>query len=203
MPTTNKEKHLLVVSFLEGKNFTRRNKVNFIVEAKFDGENLATDAVNHDETIEINQELAWELDKKSLHMHRLQRSAIKAVCYAVGESMKESIGYIVLDIRSAAEGVGKPKWYNLLQSKYPKSKPAIQINLYVEDDQPVQLTNIIENPSDSFNASFESKKMPLNVNLIENEGYFQIEKKTSQCETYVLTITIAFAKNLMRVRISL
>jgi len=134
-----KEKHLLVVSFLEGKSFTKRHKVKFLIEAKFDGEQLATDPVDHDETIEINQELAWELDKKSLHMHKLQRSVIKAVCYAVSDTFKENIGYVVLDIRSAPDGNGKPKWYNLLQPKYPKSKPSIQINLYVEDDQPVQL----------------------------------------------------------------
>ena len=77
-----------------------------MVEAKFDGEQLATDAVDHQETIEINQELAWELDKKSLQMHRLQRSAIKAICYAIGEEAKENIGYVVLDIRSAPEGIG-------------------------------------------------------------------------------------------------
>jgi centrosomal protein CEP120 len=84
----------------------KRNKVKFLIEAKFDGEQLATDPVDHDETIEINQELAWELDKKSLHMHRLQRSAIKAVCYAISDSLKENIGYVVLDIRSAPEGSG-------------------------------------------------------------------------------------------------
>ena len=89
-----------------GKNFTKRHKVKFLIEAKFDGEQLATDPVDHDETIEINQELAWELDKKSLHMHKLQRSAIKAVCYAVSDTFKENIGYVVLDIRSAPDGNG-------------------------------------------------------------------------------------------------
>ncbi len=39
-------------------------------------------------------------------MHRLQRSAIKANCYAVGDGFKENVGYIVLDIRSAPEGNG-------------------------------------------------------------------------------------------------
>ena len=84
----------------------KRSRVKFIVEAKFDGEQLGTDPVEHNEVIEINQELAWELDKKSLHMHRLQRSAIKAICYAVTDSSKENIGYVVLDIRSAPEGIG-------------------------------------------------------------------------------------------------
>jgi centrosomal protein CEP120 len=47
-----------------------------------------------------------ELDKKAIHMHRLQRSAIKANCYAVCDGFKENVGYIVLDIRSAPEGNG-------------------------------------------------------------------------------------------------
>ena len=101
-----KEKYLLVVSFLEGKNFIKRPRTKFIIEAKFDGEHLATDPVEHDEIIEINQELAWELNKKSLKMHKLQRSVIKAICYAVSDTSKENIGYIVLDIRSAPEGTG-------------------------------------------------------------------------------------------------
>ena len=83
------------------------------MEAKFDNEQLTTDPVNHDETIEINQELAWELDKKSLRQHRLQRSVIKVNCFAVGESFKENIGYIILDIQSASEGFEK-----VLEFKY-------------------------------------------------------------------------------------
>ena len=129
-------KYLLVVSFLEGRQFPRRTHTKLLIEAKFDGELLSTDAVEHVDTVEVNQELAWELDKKTLQMHRLQRSCIKAVCYAVNDEQhsKEMIGYIVLDVRSAPEGMGAPKWYPLLQSKYPKSKPTLQINIYVEAD---------------------------------------------------------------------
>ena len=39
----------------------------------------------------------------------------------------------------------------------------------------------------------------LRVNLVEHEGYFQIDKPTPECQVYVLTITIAFARNLIRV----
>lgn len=67
---------------------------------------MATDPVDYDDTIEINQELAWELDRKSLQAHRLQRTAIKANCFAVGEGLKENVGYIVLELRSAPEGNG-------------------------------------------------------------------------------------------------
>jgi centrosomal protein CEP120 len=155
--TKPKEKYLLVVSFLEGRLFPRRLKTKFLIEAKFDGEQLATDPVDHLEALEVNQELAWELDKKALHMHKLQRSCIKAMCYALtsgddGVVSKEMIGYIVLDVKSAPEGMGKPKWYPLLQPKYPKSKPNLQINVYIESDesQPVQpqtqqsLNNLLE-----------------------------------------------------------
>ena len=89
-----------------------RKKTQFVIEAKFDNEQLSSDPVDHDENIEINQELAWELDKKALHQHRLQRSAIKVNCFAVGESFKENIGYFVLDIRSAAEGAERVKSLN-------------------------------------------------------------------------------------------
>jgi len=42
----------------------------------------------------------------------------------------------------------------------------------------------------------------LKVNLMESEGYFQIDKPTPDCKVYVLTITIAFARNLIRVCIN-
>ena len=149
MTKQSKDKYLLVVSFLEGRQFPRRPKTKFLIEAKFDGEQLATDPVDHTDSLEVNQELAWELDKKALQMHKLQRSCIKAICYAITTSSgdsdavigKESIGYIVLDVRSAPEGMGKPKWYPLLQPKYPKSKPTLQINIYVESDPGAGLGN--------------------------------------------------------------
>lgn len=87
-----------------GRGFPKRSRHKLIVEAKFDGELLSTDPVPHAEVPDINQELAWELDKKALQQHRLQRSSIKIQCYAYDTetTMKESVGYIVLDLRSAA-----------------------------------------------------------------------------------------------------
>jgi len=87
-----------------GQNFPRRQNRLLAIEARFDGEHLATDPVEHTESPDINQELAWELDKKSLHQHRLQRSPIKLLCYAIekgGSNAKEEVGYVVLDLRSA------------------------------------------------------------------------------------------------------
>ena len=50
------------------------------------------------------QELAWELDKKGLHQHRMQRTSIKVQCYALDPhtTVREAVGYVVLDLRSAS-----------------------------------------------------------------------------------------------------
>jgi hypothetical protein len=78
----------------------------------------------------------------------------------------------------------------------------INVNLYIEDDQSAnnETTTLIPSqlrpPSTSSNSS-QNKK--LQINLINEQGYFQIGKQTENCQTYVLTITIAFARNLLRV----
>lgn len=104
--TKHKDKYLLVVSFLEARNLAHRPDSQLVIEAKFDGEQLVTDPVQHTECIEINQELAWELDRKSLQQYKLQYGAIKVICYAVSGEVKENIGYVVLNVRSAPEGQG-------------------------------------------------------------------------------------------------
>ncbi|CAF0771183.1 unnamed protein product [Brachionus calyciflorus] len=204
----NIEKYLLVVSFLEGENFPNRS-AKFIIEAKFDGEQLSTDPVDHNETIEINQELAWGLDKKSLQLHKLQRSCIKANCFSVTDTSKENIGYIVLDIRSAPEAHGKAKFFPLLQSKYSKLKPQIKVNIYIEEDPSNQddkaQIEISEKKIDSRPTSSHSTRSqndpeikPLQISLNENEGYFNVGKPNHNAHTFVLTITVAFARNLVR-----
>ena len=63
-----------------GRKFPKRPKHKLVVEARFDGELLATDAVDHDDSPDFTQELAWELNKKGLHQHRMQRTSIKVQC---------------------------------------------------------------------------------------------------------------------------
>jgi len=53
-----------------GRFFPKRPKHMLVVEAKFDGEQLATDPVEHADQPEFATELAWELDRKALHQHR-------------------------------------------------------------------------------------------------------------------------------------
>lgn len=55
---------------LTGRDFPKRPNHVLIVEAKFDGEQLATDPVKHTNQPEFTMELAWELDRKALHQHR-------------------------------------------------------------------------------------------------------------------------------------
>jgi hypothetical protein len=71
------------------------------VDAQFDGENLATDPVELSSTPDINQELAWEVDRKTFQYHKLQRSVIKCRVYST-QSVKtnDSLGYFLLPIRS-------------------------------------------------------------------------------------------------------
>jgi hypothetical protein len=113
--------------------------------------------------------------------------------------------------------------FTLLQPKYPKVKPTIQINVYIEDDQtsnqhqqpPTSYINqnsddIVEDlnnsdhhakqENDFINSDLLDSKntKKLQVNLIESEGYFLIDKHTPDSSTFILTITISFARNLVR-----
>ena len=91
---------LVVLGLLDGRNFPKRGKHQLVVEALFDSELLATDPTPHTETPTLNQELAWELDRKSLQQHRLQRSSVKVKVYAVDpeQSAKEQVSCRLLHI---------------------------------------------------------------------------------------------------------
>ena len=97
--------YIALLLLIVGKNFPTRHDKYLLVEAKFDGEVMATDPAPHIIRPHFNTELAWEVDKKGLQMHRLQRSPIKLQWYAVDMELtkKETIGYMILDIRLAQE----------------------------------------------------------------------------------------------------
>ncbi|XP_061172082.1 centrosomal protein of 120 kDa-like isoform X1 [Saccostrea echinata] len=198
-----KDKFLVVISVLEGRRFPKRSKHKIITEARFDGELLSTDPVDHTETPNFTQELAWELDKKGLQQHRLQRTSIKIQCYACDSSstFKEAIGYVVLDLRSVTTKQ-TPKWYPLLHSKYSKNKSEIRLAIYLENDK----------SGGEQETSFKAKDAParlledtqnlgvdprhLQPLLNEAEGYYQIGSKLKCKEQFVLSVTIAQAANL-------
>uniref|UniRef100_A0A493U3W6 Centrosomal protein of 120 kDa n=1 Tax=Anas platyrhynchos platyrhynchos TaxID=8840 RepID=A0A493U3W6_ANAPP len=194
---------LIVVSILEGRYFPKRPKYMLIVEAKFDGEQLATDPVEHTDQPEFATELAWELDRKALHQHRLQRTPIKLQCFALDpvSSAKENIGYIVLDLRAVQEKKQTPKWYPLLSNKYTKFKSEIQVGVVLETDTKALVDGFKAKeapPREGRVSAFLSGLDPKSIVpvLIEEEGYHQIGPAECCRDYFVLSVTIAFATQL-------
>ncbi|XP_078070712.1 centrosomal protein of 120 kDa isoform X1 [Mustelus asterias] len=198
---------LIVVSVLEGRHFPKRHRHKIVVEARFDGELLATDPVDHKSQPDFVTELAWELDRRSLYQHRLQRTPIKLYCYAIDSlsSAKESVGYIILDLRSVQEAKQTPKWYPLLSSKYTKSKPEIKIAIVLETDIKPQVEGFKAKeapPRDG--RMIETSSYPvLDLNpktltaiLNEEESYYQIGPAEYCTDFFMLSVTIAFAAQL-------
>uniref|UniRef100_A0A674K6K2 Centrosomal protein of 120 kDa n=1 Tax=Terrapene triunguis TaxID=2587831 RepID=A0A674K6K2_9SAUR len=189
--------------FFPGRHFPRRAKHMLVVEAKFDGEQLATDPVDHADQPEFATELAWELDRKALHQHRLQRTPIKLQCFALDpiSSTKETIGYIVLDLRAAQEKKQAPKWYPLLSNKYTKFKSEIQISIVLETDTKAPVDGFKAKeapPREGKVPALLSGLDPKNIVAVlnEEEGYHQIGPAEYCREYFVLSVTIAFATQL-------
>uniref|UniRef100_A0A8D3AP07 Centrosomal protein 120 n=1 Tax=Scophthalmus maximus TaxID=52904 RepID=A0A8D3AP07_SCOMX len=195
---------LVVVSILEGRHFPKSPRFSLVVQASFDGEQLATDPVEHSEQPPFGTELAWELDRRTLHQHRLQRTPIKLQCFAVDSvsGRKESVGYIVLDLRSVQEVKQEPRWFPLLSSKYTKLKPALLLAAALEND-----TKFSEPSPDRFKA----RKAPprqgspavtellpdrLQAELVQDQGYHQVGPADHCTDMFVLSVTVAFATKL-------
>lgn len=70
------------------------------MEARLAGEALQSDPVEHANKVEISTELAWEMSKKVLQQHKLQRTPIKLVVSAVIEAF-----ILLLTIRQCDKGV--------------------------------------------------------------------------------------------------
>ncbi|XP_040899113.1 centrosomal protein of 120 kDa [Toxotes jaculatrix] len=195
---------LIVVSILEGRHFPKSPRLSLVVQASFDGEQLATDPVEHREQPQFSTELAWELDRRTLHQHRLQRTPIKLQCFAVDSvsKRKESVGYIVLDLRSVQEVKQEPRWYPLLSSKYTKQRPALLLGVVLENDT---------KPSEPSPDRFKARKAPprqgspaaaellpdrLEATLIPDQGYHQVGPADHCTDMFVLSVTVAFASKL-------
>ncbi|KAL6037179.1 hypothetical protein STEG23_023021, partial [Scotinomys teguina] len=194
---------LIVVSILEGRHFPKRPKHMLVVEARFDGEQLATDPVDHTDQPEFATELAWEIERKVLHQHRLQRTPIKLQCFALDplSSAKETIGYIVLDLRTAQETKQAPKWYQLLSNKYTKFKSEIQISITLETDTKAQVDSFKAKgapPRDGKVPASLAGVDPKDIVAVLNEegGYHQIGPAEYCTDPFILSVTIAFATQL-------
>ncbi|NXA27006.1 CE120 protein, partial [Ibidorhyncha struthersii] len=203
MVSRGTDRLLIVVSILEGRYFPNRPKHVLIVEAKFDGEQLATDPVKHTSKPQFATELAWELDRKALHQHRLQRTPIKLQCFALHSvsSAEEKIGYIVLDIRAVQEKKQAPKWYILLNNKYSKTKPEIQVRVVLETDLKAVVNPFKakeEHPREGKASALLSGLNPKSIVPVLNteEGYLQIGPAEYCRDYFVLSVTVVFATQL-------
>ncbi|XP_011819104.1 PREDICTED: centrosomal protein of 120 kDa isoform X1 [Colobus angolensis palliatus] len=192
-----------IIHFLKSRHFPKRPKQMLVVEAKFDGEQLATDPVDHTDQPEFATELAWEIDRKALHQHRLQRTPIKLQCFALDPitSAKETIGYIVLDLRTAQETKQAPKWYQLLSNKYTKFKSEIQISIALETDTKAPVDNFKAKgapPRDGKVPAILAGLDPRDIVAVLNEegGYHQIGPAEYCTDAFIMSVTIAFATQL-------
>lgn len=187
------ERFLIVVSILGGRSFPKRPQHKLIIDTKFDGELLSTDPVDHTERPNVTQELAWQLDRKGLQQHRLHRSSIKVQCYAYDtiSTMKEMIGYAVLDLRSATMKQTS-KWYPLLHSKYTRHKAEIQLGLYLDHDTGDEVGKKLE---DLAGVSIKHPNLLCPV-LNESGGYYQIGPLDVCKDIFILSVTIGYATNL-------
>ncbi|KAM9393923.1 centrosomal protein of 120 kDa [Pholidichthys leucotaenia] len=144
------------------------------------------------------------MDRRTLHQHRLQRTPIKLQCFAIDSvsKKKESVGYIVLDLRSLQDVKQEPRWCPLLSSKYTKQRPALLLSMVLETD-----TKAPQPSPDKFKA----KKAPprqgspsvtdllpekLEAVLVPDQGYHQVGPADHCADMFVLFVTVAFATNL-------
>lgn len=151
-------KYLIIITLIDGQNFnipeglSDRVDATVFVEARFGNESiLKSDHIKlTNSNPEFVTELAWQLDKKTLHQLRVERRAIKLQVFLQTQERKkpkknpkpsenlaadetrpgesnvthkvELIGYTILDIRSAQERDNpKFQWLPLLNPKFRKS----------------------------------------------------------------------------------
>lgn len=158
------QKYLIIITLIDGQNFSvpdgvpDRVEATVFAEARFGNESiLKSDPIKlTNSNPEFVTELAWQLDKRSLHQIRVERRAIKLQVFLQTRDKRrqnrpveatpttttngmqssashkvELIGYTILDIRAAQERV-QPKfqWLPLLNPKFRKSsynRPEIQL----------------------------------------------------------------------------
>lgn len=165
------------------------------------------------ETPEFTTELAWELTKKSLHQHRLQRTPIKIQCYALDTltSQKEPVGYVILDLRTAQQKPARAQWHSLLSTKYQRLKPEVKLMLSLEDDSQSKPTESqasvghqqqTRQGSDRREPRHASERRPesdaIHLFLNEEQGYYEIGPQLEDNSIFVLSVTIGLASNLAK-----
>jgi len=82
-----------------------------------------------------------------LHFLKSQRVALKLVCYSLYRKERKSLGYIMLDLRSASGFPPKERWYPLLNSKSNGSnRPEIKIAFGIGNIDTLNNSNLNYSP---------------------------------------------------------
>ncbi|BHF64829.1 hypothetical protein SprV_0200783600 [Sparganum proliferum] len=190
------DRYLIVVALISGRRFVGKPGYNIIVEAKFDKEILTSDPVPHSEEPKFEQELAWELDRQALRQHRIKRSSIKLQLFSIDPltPVKEPIGYLVLDVRSASNKKVF-KWFQVLHSKC-KTCPYIYCGIYVDSDgREVVLSAPTSQQTIGFECLQVKPKRCLTAKAGESIQYFQIGPSNFAQEDFLLSIDILSVQN--------
>ncbi|VDL95573.1 unnamed protein product [Schistocephalus solidus] len=191
-----------------GRRFTAKPGYNIILEAKFDKEILTSDPVSHTDEPKFEQELAWELDRQALRQHRIKRSSIKLQLFSVDPStpVKEPIGYLVLDVRSASSKkvwthiwlihfLKVFKWLPVLHSKY-KTCPSLYCGIYIDSDGHEVVLSV---PTSQQTMELEclqvNPKRCLTAKAGRSFQYFQIGPSNIAQEDFLLSIDILSVHN--------
>lgn len=198
-------KYLIIVTLIDGQNFSVPNGIfdkteaSVYAEARFGNESiLKSDPIPlTNSNPEFVTELAWQLDKRSLHQLRVERKAIKLQIFmqtrdrskvakqeknngqtsetngfqsdvTIETNKVELIGYTIIDIRSAEESeTPKLRWLPLLNPKFRKSS-------YNRPE--VQLALTLNRIDESANCS-ETKTLPSTSSLPKSN----FTKKIAEC----------------------
>uniref|UniRef100_A0A0X3PVH8 C2 domain-containing protein n=1 Tax=Schistocephalus solidus TaxID=70667 RepID=A0A0X3PVH8_SCHSO len=191
-----RDRYLVVVALISGRRFTAKPGYNIILEAKFDKEILTSDPVSHTDEPKFEQELAWELDRQALRQHRIKRSSIKLQLFSVDPStpVKEPIGYLVLDVRSASSKKVF-KWLPVLHSKY-KTCPSLYCGIYIDSDGHEVVLSV---PTSQQTMELEclqvNPKRCLTAKAGRSFQYFQIGPSNIAQEDFLLSIDILSVHN--------
>lgn len=104
-------------------------------EAKLGPKTLSINPVKHIKTPQFEQELAWDMDRKSLRLFRLYRRSIRLNFYTLHGNncprSKDPLGYVVLDLREATQRK-MFRWRTLLGND-ERLHPEICCGLYIDD----------------------------------------------------------------------
>jgi hypothetical protein len=136
-PQMSTEKVFVVVTVFEGRNFSCYSDASLVIDGIIDGYTLSTDPVPLTALqLNLQTELAWEMDRKTLHQHKLRHTPIKLQVFTVDNATctRKHMGYVLLHLRTANPlGKGLPLWHKLLNAQVQGSPPELFLSLCVEE----------------------------------------------------------------------